>query len=132
MPITIAATSSRVQDLHGRVKKFVSEHIIPLESDFYRWSTDSSTKWVIHPQMEHLKVGLTYCPRFAFSLGRFWLLEIWDDTFATFATSSCNCSQQTRNNSICLPPYPAIVCNKHEITRFVSCCFFLFIYYFHT
>ena len=56
LPVTLGALSLHAQQLHGRVKQFIDELILPLESDFARWAEDPRTKWLIHPQIEQLKV----------------------------------------------------------------------------
>jgi len=56
LPLSVSVLSPRAQDFHKKVKTFVTEDVIPLEKEFYKWSTDPKTKWTINPKLEALKV----------------------------------------------------------------------------
>ncbi|ESO97447.1 hypothetical protein LOTGIDRAFT_115099 [Lottia gigantea] len=54
MPINVTGLSSRVQDLHSKVKEFIDKKVIPLEPD-YLAHTQSQQKWQVWSKMEGLK-----------------------------------------------------------------------------
>ena len=56
LPMSVSALSARAQDFHRRVKKFIEEHILPVEQDVMTWHLTPRTKWMTHPRIEQLKV----------------------------------------------------------------------------
>jgi len=60
LPLSVSALSARAQDLHHRVKKFMEQHVLPVEQDVLSWHTNPQTKWITHPRMQQLKVTVHY------------------------------------------------------------------------
>ncbi|GFN95514.1 acyl-CoA dehydrogenase family member 10 [Plakobranchus ocellatus] len=56
MAVSLHGLSPRVQDLHSRVKKFIQEHVLPLEQvKVQRLSQPGVNRWQILPELEEAK-----------------------------------------------------------------------------
>ena len=60
LPVSVSGLSGRAQDFHRRVKRFIREHILPVEQDVLNWHSNPQTKWSTHPRVEQLKVIVLY------------------------------------------------------------------------
>lgn len=60
LPLNVSALSARAQDLHHRVKKFIEQHVLPVEQDVMSWHSNPQTKWITHPRIQQLKVTVFF------------------------------------------------------------------------
>jgi hypothetical protein len=56
LPISVSVLSPKAQDYYARVKKFIKDHVMPLEQELIQHQ-DTPEKWSVHPKIEELKVG---------------------------------------------------------------------------
>ena len=55
MPVEVSQLRPVAQEYHAKVKKFIEEHILPVEREIAEHG-DSDKKWEIPPVIEQLKV----------------------------------------------------------------------------
>jgi len=60
LAVSVCGLSARAQDIHRRVKRFIDQHVLPVEQDVMNWQSDPQTKWTVHPRIEQLKVTLSF------------------------------------------------------------------------
>ena len=58
MAVSVEGLSPRVQDLHRRVKKFIEEHVFPLEQiRTERLNQPGVNRWEVMPELEQAKAS---------------------------------------------------------------------------
>ncbi|XP_064619377.1 acyl-CoA dehydrogenase family member 10-like isoform X2 [Lineus longissimus] len=54
LPVSVTALSPKAQDYHARVRKFIKDHVLPLEQEFIDHQ-DGEDRWSVPAKMEELK-----------------------------------------------------------------------------